>query len=70
MVQERVETIKKDSNNATRVNEVELLVLVTPEAQTPRTPGEGQNGEPYHTATSEASPAERSLRVSKPFPPR
>jgi pilus assembly protein CpaC len=70
MVQERVETTKTNSGIATRVNEVELLVLVTPEAQTARAPGEGQSGEPYHTATSEASPAERSLRVSKPFPPR
>jgi Flp pilus assembly secretin CpaC len=75
LVQSRVETIKNGNKTFDQVDHVELLFLVTPEVVAAkdlalRDPASDAGA--YHTANSasEPNPAERSLRVSKPYTPR
>ena len=72
-VQRRVEARKVSSNKVINVDhDIELLFLVTTEPIVLKPHGDAVTGAPYRTANSasEPDPAERSLRVSKPYTPR
>jgi Flp pilus assembly secretin CpaC len=71
-VQRRQESIQVGDKVKNVENEVELVFLLTPHAADGSQVFPTSNGAPYRTATStsEAHPAERSLRVTKPNAPR
>jgi hypothetical protein len=74
-VERRVEALKIGDQVVNTEHEIELVFLVTPESATAAGANvHAENGSrpPYHTATptSEVDPAERSLRVTKPYAPR
>lgn len=75
-IETRIEALKRtDGSIVKQPNDIELLCVVTAEAMYAGDSGVGDSvsaDEPYHTATAapEVNPAERSLRVTKPYTPR
>jgi len=72
-VERRVETRKIDNGTTVQVpHDIELVFLITTEHHTDHPRGEGGAGGQYRTAQSkpEVDPAERSLKVTRPYTPR
>jgi hypothetical protein len=72
LIETRQVSTKTDAGITTHDELIELLFVVTPEAVAAKPQDGLSSGTPYRTASSDSDekPAERSLRVSKPFAPR